>query len=142
MDNVTTEKLNQILKSTDSLESFLSQSKGMQMDMSLSDYFSYLFETKQVKKSDIIRKSLLDQNYAYQLFNGTKQNPAKDILVRLAFAFSLSVKETQLLLYLGNAQKLYIKNRRDSVLLYGLENHLSLAEVNELLENVEEPFLA
>ncbi len=57
MDNVTTEKLNQILKSTDSLESFLSQSKGMQMDMSLSDYFSYLFETKQVKKSDIIRKS-------------------------------------------------------------------------------------
>ena len=33
MDNVTTEKLNQILKSTDSLESFLSQSKGMQMDM-------------------------------------------------------------------------------------------------------------
>ena len=96
MDNVTTEKLNQILKSTDSLESFLSQSKGMQMDMSLSDYFSYLFETKQVKKSDIIRKSLLDQNYAYQLFNGTKQNPAKDILDRLAFAFSLSVKETQL----------------------------------------------
>ncbi len=90
----------------------------------------------------MILSANLDQNYAYQLFNGTKQNPAKDILVRLAFAFSLSVKETQLLLYLGNAQKLYIKNRRDSVLLYGLENHLSLAEVNELLENVEEPFLA
>lgn len=141
MDGVTTEKLNRILKSADSLESFLQQSETMRLDMTLSEYFSYLFASRQAKKSDIIRATLLDQNYAYQLFNGIKKNPSKDVLMQLAFAFPLTVKETQILLYLGNAPKLYVKNKRDAILLYGLEHHFTLSVVNELLEDIGEKVL-
>ena len=121
----------QILRSTANIDFFLKEIEPMSLEMSLADYIDFLLKEKQITKNKILQKSLVDQNYAYQIMNGRKQNPARDILIRIAFAFPLTVKETQLLLYLGNASKLYVKDKRDSIILYALENNLGFEFAND-----------
>jgi len=133
----TTDQLMKILKSADSLDSFLERAESKQPSITLSEYFEYLFEQKQCKKPDIIRKALLDTYYAYQIFRGERK-PSRDKLIQLALAFPLTEKETQLLLYLGGVQNLYIKNRRDSIILYALNKHLTIEQVSELLQDKRE----
>ena len=133
----TTSRLLSLLRSSSSMDDFLSIHKSNQLDCTLSQYLNTLLEEKQLSKSEVIRNSLLDPYYAYQIFRGKKQ-PSREKLLQLAFAFPLSEKEVQLLLYWGGVQKLYIKNRRDSIFLYALEHGLSLQEVSDLLLELRE----
>ena len=101
----TTSRLLSLLRSSSSMDDFLSIHKSNQLDCTLSQYLNTLLEEKQLSKSEVIRNSLLDPYYAYQIFRGKKQ-PSREKLLQLAFAFPLSEKEVQLLLYLGGVQKL------------------------------------
>lgn len=134
----TTDQLTQILKSAESFDCFLEQTQSRQLNITLAEYFEYLFEQRQYKKSYIIRKALLDTYYAYQIFRGEKR-ASRDKLIQIALAFPLTETETQLLLYLGGAQKLYIKNKRDSIILYALDKKLTIEHVSELLQQMGEP---
>lgn len=141
MDESTTQKLMNILKQSDSFDGFLEHSAEKQISISLPEYFDYLFEEKAVKKSKVIRQSLLDPYYAYQIFRGEKK-ASRNKLLQIAFAFPLTIKETQLLLYLGGVQKLYIKNKFDSIILFSLDNGLPIDQVTALLiEQQKEPFI-
>lgn len=50
----------------------------------------------------------------------------------------LTTDETQRLLYYANAGILYVRNSLDSVILYALENKLSVIETNHLLDKLGE----
>lgn len=138
MQHTTTEKLMGILKNASNFEDFLQHTQTKQVEFSQMEYFDYLFDVKQVTKSQVIKSSLLDTYYAYQVFRGAK-TPSRDKLLLLAFAFPLDVKETQLLLYICHSEKLYVKNKRDSIILFALEKSCSLEKTNDLLteENVQ-----
>ena len=137
MAQTTDELLNQLL-SSDSIEQFLEMNGEKQLSFTLSEYLQTLLEEKHMKKADVIRNSHFDITYAYQLFDGKKSNPTRDKLIQLAFGFGLDLNATQKLLHVAKAGVLYVKNRRDSIIIFALENRLSLIEANALLDKEKE----
>ena len=101
--------------------------------MSLADYLSQMLEEHGVNKNEVIKLADIDTVYAYQIFQGKKQKPSRDKLIRLALAWPLTVDETKKLLYYGQAGTLYPRVRRDAYLMYAIHNGFSVLETDRYL---------
>ena len=130
----TTEELLNILKSKRSYDDFLKEQIDELYFASISEYLEILLAQKGLKKSDVITKANLDKSYAYQIFNGNKTNPSRDKLIMLAIGMELNLDETRTLLKISNVSDLYIRNPRDSAIIFCLENKLDLIRTNEKLD--------
>lgn len=131
---VTTDKLMRSLRQTKDLSSFLQKNSQKQSVPTLSAHLEGLLILKERKKADVIRDSNLAQTYAYQIFDG-KRNPTRDKLLQLAIAFPLTLQETDQLLKIAEVNGLYIRNRRDSIIMFGIDNSFTLGRINLLLES-------
>lgn len=129
----STEELMEILKNKKSLVAYFEEEINELVFSSLAEYLELLISEKKLKKSTVITKSNLDKNYAYQIFNGNKTNPSRNKMLMLAFGMSLSVAETRKLLKIANVSDLYVRNPRDSIIIYCLNKGLSLIDTNEYL---------
>ena len=99
------------------------------------DFVSYLeacLEKKDLKKSEVIEKTNLQKNYAYQICNGTTKG-SKEKIIQLALAMHLDLHDTNNLLSLSNNGLLYAKVKKDAILIYALQHHYDLYQTNELL---------
>lgn len=119
----TTKELIESMQSSKDYQSYLLNhndeinSSRMKIDRALS----VILAEKGLKKADVIRKSGLDRYYAYQIFNGTK-NPTRDKVVMLCISADMTFDEIQNLLKITGYAILYAKDRRDNVIIYGIEN--------------------
>lgn len=132
----STEELLNILKSKRDYSEFLRQEIDELYFASISEYLEILLAQKKLKKGDVINKSNLDKSYAYQIFNGNKTNPSRDKLIMLAFGMELNLEETRKLLKISNVSDLYIRNPRDSAIIFCIENKLDLIRTNEKLDEL------
>ena len=121
----STDELMKILNSKKSYNEFFEEEVGELCFSSVADYLEVLLNEKHLKKSDVIRKSNLDKNYAYQIFNGNKLNPSRNKMLMLAFGMGLSL----------NLPDLYVRSPRDSIIIFGLNKKMSLIDVNESLSD-------
>lgn len=131
--NKSTEELMNILKTKKTYEEFFEEEVGELCFSSVDEYLNLLIVEKKLRKSDIIQKSNLDKNYAYQIFNGIKKRPSRDKILMLAFGMSLNLNETKKLLKIAQQKDLYVRDPRDSVIIFCLNKGYTLMEVNESL---------
>lgn len=133
--NKSTDELLEILKSKKTINDYFNDEINELIFSSLSEYLELLMNEKRLTKSEVIRKSNLDKNYAYQIFNGNKDKPSRNKMIMLAFGMGLSVLETRKLLKISNSCDLYARNPRDSVIIFCLNKKLSLIDANEMLND-------
>lgn len=133
--NKSTDELLEALQSKKSINDFFNDEIDELYFSSLSEYLELLIKEKKLKKSDVIKRSNIDKNYAYQLFNGTKGNPSRDKLIMLAFGMGLSAGETRKLLKIAGLSDLYVRNPRDCIFIYCLGKRMNLITVNEYLND-------
>ena len=131
----TTEELMEILKQKKSIHAYFTEEIDELEFASLAEYLELLLNEKGLRKSDVIKHSNMDKNYAYQIFNGNKTHPSRDKMIALAIGMGLNVLETRKLLKIAGACDLYARNPRDSILIYCLHKGAGLMEVNELLSD-------
>lgn len=131
----TTNELLEILESKKSIEAFFNEEIDELIFSSLSEYLELLISEKKLRKSTVIKRSNLDKNYAYQIFNGNKEKPSRNKVTMLAFGMGLSVLETRKLLKVAGVSDLYARNPRDSIIIYCLNKGLSLIDANEYLND-------
>ena len=130
----TSELLNEITSSKSMDDWEKTHSDAMIEEMSLAEFLAKLLEEHGLRKTEIIKRSNLDQTYAYQIFQGIKKNPSRDKLLRLALSFPLSVDETKRLLYYGGAETLYPRVTRDAYLMFAIHNRFSVMETDDYLD--------
>ncbi len=135
----TTELLNE-LENTKSILAFITQNDTELKVFTLQEYLQYLLTKKSYTKAEVIKRSGLNQVYAYHIFSGTKK-PSRNKVLALALAFQLTLEETQYLLQYAHSNKLYVRNTWDSIVIHALQHHLSVLDTNELLENLSETSL-
>ena len=109
--------------------------------VSLAEHLDALLDQKETSKAEVIYRAGLDTVYGYQIFNGTRK-PSRDKLLQLAFGFPLTYKETLTLLRIAGVDSLYVRRRRDSMIIFALNKGFSLEQLNELLEQEGEAYLA
>lgn len=144
INDKTTKELEHILEHTDSvrqLSDVVDKSANMQENISFADYFLSLKSVQSVGNAEIVRRSGINRNYAYQILNGTRPNPSQDKVIRLSLAGELNLDETQRALKIANAPVLYPRIRRDSILIFCINKSLDVMDTNELLFSFHEEVL-
>ena len=123
MNSKTTEELVHEIKNATDIEDFT---------QTLTEYLCDLLKAKKLKRTDVVRESLIYRPYLYQIFSG-KKKPSRDKLIAIAFGMRLSVEETQRMLKIADHRELYARIERDALILFALYQNYSLLEVNHLL---------
>lgn len=133
----TDDLLNEIKKSQNILDYFAENREEMQLD-SLPEYLDGWLKKKNLSKADVVRRSNLNKAYVYQIFLG-KKYPSRDKVIALAFGLGLGADETQTLLKQAGYRELYPRDPRDALLLYAIDQNMSIIDANELLydHNIE-----
>jgi hypothetical protein len=128
----STEQLTNEIIMTPDMEEWQERRNDAIVEMSLSEYLQQMLFQYHATKKEIILRSDLDTTYGYQIFQGRK-NPSRDVLLKIAFGFSLSLEDTKHLLYYGNASTLYPRVKRDAYIMYALHRGFSLLQTNQYL---------
>ena len=131
----STDELLIALKSKENIEDFFKENASELIFDSLSDMIAFFIRSKDLKKSDVVRRSMLG-NYAYNLINGDRKNPERDKLIMLCFGLTLTADEANRLLKMSSNGELYVRNPRDLVLIYALDRNKSVIEVNNMLDEL------
>ena len=131
-----TEQLENELTEADDVKSFLNDNAENFRQLTLAEYLRCSLNEKNLTKAQVIRDSQIDEGYAQHIFGGRK-NPSREKILSLALAMGLTPKETDYLLYYAGHNKLYARNERDAVLTFALENHKTVLQTNELLEDLK-----
>jgi len=136
----STDQLKHEIKAATDIEDYLEQNKESLLTRSLSGHLKMLLSQKGISRADVVRGSLLDRAYVYQIFSGEK-TPSRDKLIALAFGLRLSDTETQTMLKLSGNRELYARDARDAVILFALQREKTIEETNELLFDHRLPVL-
>lgn len=126
---LTEELLEELLESPNAIDFITSKGIG---ERSLSDYLNALLEEKELKRSEVIRKSGINETFGYQIFTG-QRGASRNKALQLAFAMGLTLRQTNRLLQAAGANELYAKSRRDAIILFCLDRGDSLQSTNEQL---------
>lgn len=135
----TKEMLEQ-LKRAESLDGYLAENTAEMVDGTLPTHLNALLEETGLSKSEVLRRAEINDIYGYQLFAGSRR-PSRDKLVALCVGFGLSDERTQQLFKAVGFAPLYPKNRRDSILLFGLQKGYTVLQINNQLYEHGEPTL-
>ena len=138
MTDKDTSQLENELKECDNVKKFLADNVENLRKYTLAEYLKKLLAEKNLTKAQVIRDSQLDEGYTHHIFGGRK-NPSREKILSLALAMKLSPKETDYLLYYAGHEKLYVRDDWDAVISFALENHKTVLQTNELLEELNMP---
>lgn len=128
----TSKLLKELTKQTCSLNKYLTDNEEQFVNEDIKTFWENLIAEKQYSKSNIINKADINYCYFYDILNGRKM-PSKDKVVRIALAMKLDLDECQKALKISGRSSLYARDRRDSVLIYAIQNKLTLFQCDELL---------
>ena len=120
------------LNSCDDFTRFYNNNQDSIVSCTLSELLKALLEKYGLKKSYVIRRSELSEDYAYQIFSGLRI-PERKKLLCLAVGMQLNLEEVQNLLKVSGYAQLYVKNPFDCVIIYGICKKLTVADINFVL---------
>lgn len=132
-DEQSTSAALRLLKKMSNLTDFMN---SVSLAPKLHEHLTMMRKEKNCSISELSKRGGdLDQWHVYQIFNGTKKNPSRDVVIRLAIGLGLTIEETNELLRLAKQGNLYAKVPRDMVILFGIEHNQSFYEIEEELKN-------
>lgn len=130
MAAITEELMNELRKTAD-INGFFNKHENEFIKETPSSFLNYLISTKNTTAADAAKESGVGE-YVYKILNGTRK-PSRNVLIAVALGMKLELEETQLLLRISKFAVLDSRDKRDSVIIYGLVNHLTVFNVDDLL---------
>ena len=130
MGAITEDLLNE-LKSAKDIKEFLDSHENEFLQETPVSFLNYIMESKNLTVAKVAQASGAGE-YVYKVFNNTRK-PSRNILIAIAFGIGLTLEEAQLLLRISKLAVLDSRDKRDSIIIYGFVNRLSVFEVDDLL---------
>lgn len=126
-----TDDLLKKLKNSKNIQAFFDENEDKFIKETPLSFLNHIINTKNMTVAQVAKISGSTE-YVYKVFNGTRK-PSRNIIIAIAFGVELSFEETQLLLRISKQAILDSRDKRDSIIIYGLMNRLSIYEVDDLL---------
>ena len=127
-----TSEMLKALENYDTFQEFISKSGEEVTKKELSKNLEELLKKHGIKKSEAVRRSEINEIYAYQIFAGSRV-PERTKLLCIAVGMRLSLEEVQQLLKTSGYAPLYIKLPFDCIVAFGIHKGYTLLEINSLL---------
>ncbi len=131
-DGNTTQTLLERLRAGQSITQFFEENQDSIYDFPLNECLKAYIAQKRSPHAMLIRESGMNRRYFYDILSG-KRRPDQNYVLRILLALGASVADAQWLLRCASYPQLYIRNRRDAVILYALEHALCVKECNQML---------
>jgi len=128
----STKALESELISKGSLDNFLKQNESELHAKSVPEFLNEMLIRYDTEKNEVLRRADMAGNYGYQIFDGSRK-AGRDKLLQLAFGFPLTMEETNCLLRSAGYAALYVRDSRDTLVLYALHQRFDIRKTNELL---------
>lgn len=106
-------------------------------ERSFSTWISEELAKRGLKKNLVVRRSRLNQTFAYQIMAGMR-HPSRDKLVQLCFGMRLNEEEASELLERGGVAALRPYDRRDVIVAFCLNRRLEISACDDLLWSLGE----
>ena len=135
----TDELMNELLKANN-IGEYLKENSQYMVSDELSTYLNNIIAKKGLVKSEVIKKTEFSEVMGYQIFSGTRL-PSRDSLICICVAMDMTIDETQAILKIAGFAALYPKAKRDSIIIKGVSEKKTVAQINEELYNCEEKTL-
>ena len=119
-------------ESHEELDQYLEQIRD-KYPKDLSSYIKVILAEKGMSIADMQKRSCIDRTYIYQIMDGSKR-PGRDKIIAMAVACRMTLPECQRALEIAQEGILYAKSRRDSVVIYAINNKMDIMGLNGLLE--------
>ena len=129
----STEELWHELMSANKVGDYLQQNQEELKSPDLGLYLRTLLAEKHLRRAKVIRAANLEMSYGYRLFDGSKLHPGRDKVLALAIGLQLTPEETDHLLKYAGLRGLYPRDRRDSIIQFGLQKGHNLTTINQTL---------
>ncbi len=131
--------MNELLKANN-ISEYLKENSQYMVSDELSTYLNNIIAKKGLVKSEVIKKTEFSEVMGYQIFSGTRL-PSRDSLICICAAIDMTLDETQAILKIAGLAALYPKTKRDSIIIKGISENKTVAQINEELYNCEEKTL-
>ena len=128
------------LNNCNNIDDYFKENRDFLVNTGISDYLYDIFKEKCLVKSQVLKKAEVDEIYGYQIFSGRK-NPSRNTLIAICIGARFTLNEIQTALKIAGYATLYAKNKRDSLIIWGINNSKSVIEINEMLFNENEDTL-
>ena len=120
------------LENCSDFKEFLSENSEIILKKELSLALNELLERYNIKKSEAVKNSEINEIYAYQIFAGSRV-PERNKLLCICIGMGLDLSDVQALLKTTGYAPLYVKNPFDCTVAFGIHKKLKLLEINALL---------
>lgn len=137
--NIDTKELLNNLCMAEDIKAFIEDYGEEFLNISFPELLNQMSVQKGMNVAEVAKKSR-QGDYVYKVFRGERK-PSRDIVLTISVGMELSLKETQLLLRVAKMAALDPRDRRDSILIYGLKEKLGVDRLNDLLYEIEEKTL-
>lgn len=132
--NKPTDDLFKELNQTSHIEQYLKDNDEFLIDTSLSTYLCNKFDELNISKSSVLKNADINEIYGYQILSG-KRSPSRNKLLCICIGAGFSLEETNETLKVAEYSPLFPKLKRDSIIIFGLQNHQPIWKINETLYN-------
>lgn len=132
MRKSTGDLFQELQKSPCELGKYLKNNPESFVENDIKTFWEAMIQKSGRSKSNIINKADFSYCYFYDVINGRK-SPSRDKVVRLILSMQLSLDDCQQALKISGKSCLYPRVKRDSILIYAIENRLSVFQLSELL---------
>ena len=133
-----TDDLEKALESTHpaDIEKFLEENADEMSgtDKPFARYMRQLLAEKGLQKQEVFANAGISLGYGYKLLNEEKVTRQRDVILRICYAAEFTVQETQRALELYHMPKLYVREKRDAMIISCFnERPGNVIDVNNLL---------
>ena len=111
----STDELLKILKNYNNIEEFIEDNTEDIKNTTFIQYITECLNNCNLTKAQVIEKSNIQKNYAYQIFSGSKK-PSRNKVLALSISMGLDTDATNRLLKLSDHSILYPRIKRDSII--------------------------
>lgn len=136
----STQQLQEELTSAADLNLFLAENKNVFNQANFAEQLQVLFQKSGLTKAALAKRAGTSEIYLYQIFSGDR-TPSRDRTLCLCFGLGASLEEAQNLLKHSGMAELYVRDRRDAIIMFGLANKMALETVNDKLFSENEATL-
>lgn len=136
----STDDLGQELMEAPNIDSYIRAHEPFFLDLSVTELLEHIYAKKSISKAALARKSGMSEVYLHQVFSG-RRKPSRNRLLCLCVGLETTLEETQRLLKQAGYAQIYLRNKRDAIISYGIMHHTPLNEINDKLFDENEPTL-
>lgn len=133
---ITTKELINNLQADTNLDEYFSVYEKEFYNATGKDILNELLVIRNLRVGDVAKKSGQGE-YVYKVFNGERK-PSRDILISISVGMQLTLEETQLLLRVMKYAVLDPRDKRDSIIIFGIKSGYDICRLNDLLNERNE----